>query len=393
MKILPRIKKMFKQSKRSLKIFIDNFGFVNRGDQLMIQSVLEQIRLRKPEAQVYVRQNVFMQNPTYCMHNNIHPLELSNSGIRHSNLYKKIVNFLLRDEIIVTPNQIDVILDCCGYYITDAWHKNEGDYLYVKRYYSLFTNPQIKIYYLPQAFGPFRNEWSLKIAQLAYERATKIYAREQISLSHMTELFGDNEKFSIAPDFTCLCAPSEDPVIQLPHKDYVLVIPNSNMISQTDEHVADKYMTFLKSVVEELSSKGEPIYLLNHEGIEDEQLLLSLNKLLKCPLPILTNLSGLDIKSVIKNAKLVISARFHGVVSALTQNVPTLCTSWSHKYAELLKEHSCEQSMLDVEDINHSLLVVHDALVNPSKYISKDGCEEKIEGEVKAMWDEIFSVL
>jgi colanic acid/amylovoran biosynthesis protein len=393
MKFLVKIKKLFKQSKQSLKIFIDNFGFVNRGDQLMIQSVLEQIRLRIPEAQVYVRQNVFMQNPTYCLHNNIQPLELSNSGIRHSKLYAKIVNFLLRKEYVVTPRQIDVVLDCCGYYITDAWHKSEEDYYSVKNYYSLFNNKNIKVIYLPQAFGPFRNEWSKEIARLVLDRATKIYAREQISLSYMTELLGDNGKLSIAPDFTCLCAPSEDPVIQLPNKDYVLVIPNSNMISQTDEHVADKYMTFLKSIVEELSAKGETIYLLNHEGYEDEQLLLSLNKLLKRPLPILTNLSGLDIKSVIKNAKLVISARFHGVVSALTQNVPTLCTSWSHKYAELLKEHRCEQSMLDVEDISHALLVISDALANPTKYTSKVGCEEKIEGEVNEMWNEIFSVL
>lgn len=393
MKLRKCIKKYFMQSEYPMKIFIDNFGFKNRGDQLMIQSVLDQIRERKPNAQVYVRRNVFMQNPTYCLHNDIQSLDLSNSGIRHSTFYAKIVNFLLRKEYVVTPRQIDVVLDCCGYYITDAWHQTEDDYCRVNNYYSLFSNPDLKVIYLPQAFGPFRNEWSKKIAQLAYERATKIYARENVSLSCMVDLFGTNEKLSIAPDFTCFCSPSENPVVQLPEKDYVIIIPNSNMISQTDNNIADNYMDFLKSVVEFLIAKGETIYLLNHEGEEDEELLHSLNRTLTQPLPILTNMSGVDIKAVVKNAKLVISARFHGVVSALTQKVPTLCTSWSHKYAELLKEHDCEQSLLNVEDINQSLQIISDALSHPSKYISKDGCEEIIEGKVNKMWDEVFSLM
>ena len=49
----------------SNKIYIDNLGFANRGDQLMIQAVLEQIRSRCLDAQILVRADVFMQNPTY----------------------------------------------------------------------------------------------------------------------------------------------------------------------------------------------------------------------------------------------------------------------------------------------------------------------------------------
>lgn len=378
---------------KSIKILIDNFGFKNRGDHLMIQSVLDQIRLHRPEAQVFVRRNVFLENPSYCINNCIYPLQLSNSGIKHSHLYAKMVNSLLCDEWIVMPNQIDVVLDCCGYYITDAWHKTESDYRNVKNYYALFSNPKLKVIYLPQAFGPFGNEWSQRVAYLAYDRATRIYAREASSFQYLKDLIGKTDKLSIAPDFTCFCQTSKKPTIQLSPKQYVLIIPNGNMIGQTEKNVADNYILFLRDITEYLIGRRENVYLLNHEGEEDEQLLHSINELLPQPLPILTNMSGQDIKAIIKDAKLVISARFHGVVSALTQHVPTLCSSWSHKYAELLKEHGCEESMLEVGDVEESFLKISQALEHPDRFISKEGCEGKIENEVRSMWNEIFEMI
>ena len=43
MKIGKLLKRFLGPTRYSMKIFIDNFGFGNKGDQLMLESVLEQI--------------------------------------------------------------------------------------------------------------------------------------------------------------------------------------------------------------------------------------------------------------------------------------------------------------------------------------------------------------
>lgn len=392
-KIYSRIKNIFKPSKYSMKIFIDNYGFKNRGDQLMIQSVLEQVRKNIPMAQLFVRENVFLENPSYCITNKLFPIAKNNSGKKHWRVVKKLTNRLLGDDWIVTPSDIDVVLDCCGYFINDVWHKTEGSYKYVRDYYSMFNKQGLKVIYLPQAFGPFTNEWSKKIGRLAYQRATKIFAREEESYRYFNELIEESSKLSIAPDFTCLLPASKAPVVQMPMKQYVFVVPNSNMISNTDSEVSNSYIRFLITIIEHMVDNGEQVLLLNHEGEEEEKLLVKVNGLLKKPCVIITKLSGQDIKGIIKSAKLVITARFHGAVSSLTQHVPTLCTSWSHKYAALLQEHKCMQSMLNVADVDASLSVIDDALRNPSKYMSQEGCEEKIEDKTKLMWEEVFNII
>lgn len=393
MKVLSKIKKIFQPSKYSKKIFIDNFGFKNRGDQLMIQSVMEQIRMYIPTAQILVRENVFNENPSFCVTNKLFPLAAKNSGIKYRPIIKRITNLLLGEDWIVTPNEIDVVLDCCGYYINDVWHKSENSYKHIRDYYSMFCKPCVKIIYLPQAFGPFSNEWSKKIGNLAYERATKIYARDKESYEYLKNLVADDKKITIAPDFTCLLEGSSAPVVQIPIGQYILVIPNSNMIGNTKSDISSKYIDFLLAIIEHMTEAGETVYLLNHEGDVEEDLLIEVNKRIKKPVVIITKLSGTAIKGIIRNAKLVITARFHGAVSSLTQHVPTLVTSWSHKYGALLQEHQCEQSLLDVTAIPESIKKIDDALICPATNTTKEGCEERIESQTRKMWEEVFALI
>ena len=375
------------------RIFIDNMGFVNKGDQLMIQSVLEQIRLYHPDAQVLLRKDAFIQNPTYCIKNRIYPLESKNSGKKHSKYYVRLVNLLLGDRWLTTPNQVDMILDCRGYHIADSWIKDESYCHFLENYYALFSKKNRKLVMLPQAFGPFGNEPSKKSMRFIHEQAHLIYAREQQSYDFIRELFPESNKIQIAPDFTCLCKPSESPSVQLPYKQYVLIIPNARMLDKTGDEVSSRYLVFLETIVSYLTQLGEKVYLLNHEGASDEDLMKELNNRLEKSVPMLTGLSGTDIKAIIRDSKLLISARFHGVVSGLTQGVPTLCTSWGHKYVELLREYGCEQSVLLVERMEEALRIIKDALLNPEKYAPKTRCIEETKKKTKRMWDDVFEVV
>lgn len=399
MKIGKMIKRFFEPTRYSMRIFIDNFGFGNKGDQLMLESVLKQINDYLPDAQVLLRKSSFLKNPSYCIEHKIYPLQTYKLRKWEKvfapilRIYGWLLNKLLMDEWFVVPSEVDVVLDCRGFHIGDTWYPEESLYLEEKEFYELFSNKRLKVIYLPQAFGSFEYEWSKKMAHLAYGRAQKIYARDARSYGYMHDLFGDDPKIEQVPDFTCILHPETSPCVQLPRGKYVLVIPNCNMIGMTSEKVGGSYIHFLSDIITYMQKRGENVYMLNHEADRDENICYQVNELLIEKVPILTNLSGPDIKSIITCSKLVISARFHGVVSSLTTHTPTLCTSWSHKYKELLKEHECENSMIDVTDTEAAISKIEDALLNPNKYTSKPGCEECIEKSVKKMWNDVVEII
>ena len=403
-KIINKLRKVKRIVQRLLKgrvlpqiIFIDNVGFVNKGDQLMIESVVKQLKEHRPDAQIVLRKDVFYQNPNYCIQKSILPLYTPKKGLKGLR-YRIAINLLINKNWLISPDMVDVILDCRGYHLGDPWikdplpteSKSYADYL--EAYYAQFSKPSCKIILLSQALGPFGNEESKKCVRLVNEKASKIYAREATSYEYLKAVLPNMDKVSICPDFTCLHIPTESAPIQIPN-DYVLLIPNARMMDQTDSLVANNYMIFLQSIVDYMTNLGEKVYLLNHEGMSDEILLQDLNSKLLKPLPIITKQTGIDIKQIISNSKLLITARFHGAVSGLTQGVPTLCTSWSHKYSELLNEHQCENNLLDVLDVESAKHIIADALENPNKYASKDGCIQKVESRVEKMWKDVFSII
>ena len=375
----------------NMKIYIDNFDLENRGNQLMIQSVIDQIRIRYADkARIYVCERVFRQNPSYCFANKLYPLAGTNTGKRHWTLVKKLTNYLLGDEWITTPNEIDVVLNCQGYCYSDHFIHGIDDYNYYGKFYSAFNKQGRKIILLPQAFGPYENEWSKRTMQEVYHAVDKIFCRESISFEHLKQIISDTDKISISSDFTCLCNPSETPSIYLPQKEYVLLVPNFNMLRYISR---EAYLYYLSSIIKHLSKAPYSIYLLNHEGIEDLNILKDLNQQLDSPLPIISNLSAFEYKSIIKDCKLLISDRFHALVSGLTQGVPCLYAGWSYKYEELFKEHKCTNSRLDVKDTDSSIKIIDEALSTPQPYISKAGCEKLLEGKVKDMWEEVFNYI
>lgn len=367
-------------------------GFVNKGDQLMRDAVIDQIRQHIPEATITVPENVFYENPSYCIKNKIIPLQ-SYQYLPARMIKRYIYRNIFNRNICVYPEQIDLFLDDSGFRYTDQFKVTEASIAAQKQFFKLFKKKQKCVVYLPQAFGPFNLPESKKMIQVVHNFADIIYAREPVSYSYLKTAFPNSQKIKIAPDFTALCKSATESPIRLSPKSYIVIIPNARMVTHTSNTVSSEYLNFINQIIKELRKKNETVVLLNHEGKDDESLINSINKSFNNELIVITNISGLATKSVIKNSKLTISSRFHGVVSGLTANVPTLCTSWSHKYAELLKEHQCENNMLDINDISTALKIVNDALENPTNYSSKPGCCVLIESKILNMWNEIWDMI
>ncbi len=390
-KVLRRSAKVFHNPDRSIKILIDNAGFVNKGAELMLISVVQQIEKRLPNAQIVLPNAVYYENPSYCVKHRIQPMKKNSVKLK-----KMMMNFVYRNILnktcYITPDQIDVVLDAGGFQFGDQWGHTQASVNAIARYYSAFSKKGRKIIFLSQAFGPFKQETSQKMMKTVYGFADVLYAREQVSYDYLKELFPEGGKIHLCPDFTCLSENKSRRNIVLPD-GCVLIVPNAKMITHSDSEVSSNYLSFLKEIIAFLLNRNEKVVLLNHEGEDDELLLEKINANLTERLLLLSNLDALEVKRIIGSAKLLISSRFHGVVSGLTQCIPTLCTSWSHKYYELLKEHGCSNNALDINGVENAKAIIADALENPKEHTTKTGCMDNILSQVNAMWKTVFSMI
>jgi len=67
-------------------------------------------------------------------------------------------------------------------------------------------------------------------------------------------------------------------------------------------------------------------------------------------------MSARELRNIIKNCDFFIASRFHAMISALAEKVPTLVIGWGHKYTEVLKEFDLAEHSLDSSNINIDIL-------------------------------------
>lgn len=378
-------------------IQIDNAGFYNKGAELMLQAVIQ--RLSQEDS----LQPKFVAGTGCTAPDN---LRIRKAGLYqipkfyrfHYRLDKLLPQFALEPYGLAKEESVNAIIDAGGFQFGDQW-----SYGYSKesnkalcQYYRKYKNQGAKIIFLPQAFGPFTNPLALERIKLVFDHADIIYAREKVSYQYLMEIFGENEKIKLAPDFTNMVEPLASPSLLKQIKGGVCLIPNARMTDKTDESVANSYEDFLHKTAELILSKNEYLILLNHEGPGDWQLIQNI----KAQFPnhqeqitALNNLNALEVKAVIGNCKLLITSRFHGLVSGLNQQVPTLCTSWNHKYEELLNDYVVSDNILDTTDKKSYISKIDNALTKPKDYTPKPETINQLKNKTEKMWQEILQMI
>lgn len=331
-----------------MNVLIDNAGFINKGAELMLYSVMEQmlalygkntsfvVRRNIPEnkkGEVYAYIDQKRQNliPTKCI-----PAYLT----------KKVFGY-------VAPKDINLLLDAGGYWLGDAWvYKYTDNYKksYLN-YYSRLISYGVKMVMLPQAFGPFENEISRRFIKSIFPFFQLIFARDRSSYQHLTKAVGTHPNIKIAPDFTNIFNPEVSVIFEAKFsrfRNQICIIPNLKMLTHTNDSYANKYLDFLKNLVKEFLKLNSDFYFLIHEEQDDKQIVLELEKEFDQHFNIIEGLRADELKWLIGTSKTCITSRFHGLVSALSQGVPAFCTSWSHKYLELLNEYGFTEGLISL---------------------------------------------
>lgn len=371
-------------------IEIKGVQFVNKGAELMLHAVLAEIQQHWPQAKIALEPNPYSPYEQRARLGAYQKLSVRKNIIDLNaltyKLPKRLRIWLQKKWGLVTEADIGLVLDASGFAYGDQWGAMKIRHLAgeLKRYHKAGT-PYV---FLPQALGPFTRPKDRAYLQKTLPLASLICAREADSYAYVKEVVGELEQLKQFPDFTNLVQ-GEVPHYFVNGDNKVLIIPNSNMIGERNNHQPEwkqNYIRVLCEAVEVIRELGFEPVLLNHEGQGDGAVCEEVMRNSGGYLEYIEELHPLRVKGIIGAVQAVICSRFHGCVSALAQGTPCLGTSWSHKYECLFDEYHRNEYLLNPEVTQVEL---NKLLTNAIKYKEEPvylAAIEAFKQQARSLW-------
>lgn len=328
---------------------VQGVEFVNKGAELMLHAMVQHLqeydrlaivaanlerRYRNQEG----RSKAGLQYVTWIDN------RLPNSGAIVNSFASLLPSPVRRNLQLVLNQEVDVLLDASGFSYTDQWGAGYAQKMADKL--SRLKAEGKKIILLPQAFGPFENIQVKAAFERILASSDLIFARDRVSFDYVQQFEASADKLSLAPDFTNLLS-GRVPDSFTPQAEGVCIIPNVRMLDKTEPQIRDKYLTFIENCIQCLLDLKLDPFIMVHQTGKDYEIALNLQSKFDDRLTVIAESDPLAIKGIIGQCFLVISSRFHGIVSSLSQGVPCLATGWSHKYQMLFEDYRCPQLLIN----------------------------------------------
>ena len=383
-----------------MKIVLSGVETNNKGAELMLYAILQEIERKFPEAKVYippirVRQGLDYVKTSLDFHYTSNPLLAKLICKSHvEGIFRKLhisPKFIACLDIV---KEAEWFIDGSGFAFGDQWRLTDTRINLWRYRLKPLKDKGCKVVFLPQALGPAEKPGSKKAFAMLSECASIIMPREQVSYNYVKESgVVEMSKVRMFTDFASRVE-GTFPKDYEHLKNGICVIPNMKMISQGKISYGD-YISLLTAIIEKARKSGHPVYLLNHEGIKDEKLCYRCRESLGGNIDVVTGINALEVKGLIASAYAVITSRFHGLASALNSCVPSLATSWSHKYEELFRDYGITDSVLPLDNLNKALEKVDrllDTHNNAEIRTKLNGSVPQIKAQTREMWKVVWSL-
>lgn len=292
----------------------------------------------------------------------------------------------------VAGRDIDGLLDCSGYAYGDGWslHRTQAR----ASYYARLKRQGAAVVMLPQAFGPFEKPEVRQACRDLFAQCDLIFARDPESLAHLAEIGVKGDRVGLAPDITHLLR-GEAPRDAEAWSRRVCIVPNARMLDRTSPETRDAYAAFLGRSMGAAEDLGlEPVLLIHEEN--DRPLAQQLRDASPSK-PQIIDEDALRSKGILAESYALIGSRYHAIVSALSQGVPTMGTSWSHKYEMLFADYGCSDQLAAPEAGAEVLDAQVRAFLDPqarNELAGRLGAAAKArKAAVEAMWAQIDELL
>lgn len=381
-----------------MKIILNGVETENKGAELMLYAILQEIERRYPEAVVYIPASNLKQGKKYVQTSlpiKYLPFSWFVNRLHLVRLFRMLHLPTRYLQDVYAIKNADYLIDGSGFHFSDQ-KKNftPGKVWRWKHLLKRLSCQGCRIVFLPQAFGPAEKENTLNGLKAISDYASVIMPRERTSYNYL-EKSGvvDMSKVRLYSDFTSLVH-GEFPTKYEHLKGGICIIPNLRMVD-TGTISMDNYIDLLTAVANAGKVSGRPVYLLNHEGKRDELLAYKCREKIGNWTEVVTGLNALEVKGMIASSYVVITSRFHGLASALNSCVPCLATSWSHKYAELFKDYGLSDCVLPLDNNEKAIEKVSSFIDEAqNKEIRKHLAVqvEKIMSQTREMWNVVWSI-
>ncbi|MBQ9674324.1 MAG: polysaccharide pyruvyl transferase family protein [Bacteroidaceae bacterium] len=380
-----------------MKIVLSGVETKNKGAELMLYSILQEIERRFPDSKVYIPYNRIKQGLGYIKTS----LDLKYTPYSYF-VFKSHIQGLFRrlklpSDWLYSFNFVkgaDWFLDGSGFAFSDQWDISNQRLRMWEVMLSKLYKQGCKIVFLPQAFGPVEKPNTKRALNIISNYASVIMPREKVSYNYLIQSGVVNMyKVKLFSDFTSLVE-GRFPKKYEHLRDGICVIPNLRMIDR-GKISFDNYIHLLSAIITEGKDSNRPVYLLNHEGPKDADLCMKCKETIGGDIEIVTNLNALEVKGLIASAYIVVTSRFHGLASALNCCVPCLATSWSHKYEELYKDYGLDSYVLPLDNIEGAVSQVRELLAeqeNKRIRLHLNRMIPQIMVQTREMWNYIWNL-
>lgn len=382
-----------------MRIVLNGVETNNKGAELMLYAILQEIERKYPDAEVFIpyRNNPqgldFVDTSLNFKYKPFHKLKELVYRLKVGGILRRLgfyCNWIYDKEAV---SKTDYFIDGSGFAFSDQWKTSISSIKVWKNQLSAYKRQGTKIVFLPQAFGPVAMKETREMISVLNEYADMIMPREKVSMSYLEECNVNPSKIRLFTDFTSLVhgiVPEKYKHL----KGAVCVIPNKRMIDKGTISL-ENYLNLLSGIIQKAQLTGKKVYLLNHEGKGDEELAYMCQEKLGDNIEVVTRLKGLEVKGLISISYLCITSRFHGVASALNSCVPCLATSWSHKYEELFKDYGMSDCVLDIADIDKCLAKVSEYMGVECNYNIRQQLTKRlpiVQEQTRRMWKKVWQI-
>lgn len=243
-----------------------------------------------------------------------------------------------------TPRRaVDVLIDASGFAFSDQWGPAPATRLLRKMNHP--GRQHQKLVLMPQAFGPFEGSELRESAKRLFSRASLVFARDRISYDHCVSLNADCS-LHLCPDITITEKPQPDTKTELPEK-FFSIVPNVQMKRKTSDASGEAYLASIGPLAGMLSKKGLAPVIILHDRTTDIEFVPDLKKILG-DIPVVSSDCPMELKAIIGRSEVVVASRFHALVAAYSQCIPSIAIGWSHKYQCLLEDFGCPALLLKI---------------------------------------------
>ncbi|HSU17097.1 polysaccharide pyruvyl transferase family protein [Longimicrobium sp.] len=341
-----------------MMVWVRGVGFRNKGAELMLHAVVQEVA-RWGGARLAMAANAGSYAERAPL--GLYQMVSRRGGGRLAAVGALVPRRLRAPLGIVTDAEVGAVLDSSGFAYTDQWGAAGARNL--ARLARGWRRAGVPAVLLPQALGPFRDPATRAAFSRALADLPLVFARDRSSYEHVAGLGVAGARVELAPDFT-VAVPGRLPDGFRPHPRQVAVVPNLRMTDKAGPDAARAYASLLTGVVRHLLRRDMRPLLLVHDTGNDHELAIAVRDAAGGRVPVVAEPDARALKGILGASHAVVASRYHALVGAMTQGVPSLATGWSHKYRELFEDFGCPECLCDAAAPVEATLERLDALLD-----------------------------